>query len=259
MAKVPLKLEQLIDGAALHSALEQLAAGEDAGAPTTRAAVLQLLKERIGSGRQIAERLLMEDGSGIACAQRLSHLMDEIIRALCDFAITHVHRPKGRSAAERMALVAVGGYGRGTLAPGSDIDLLFLLPVQADALGRSDIVEYMLYMLWDLGLKVGHATRNVDECLRLSRADMTIRTAILEARFLWGEQKLYAEPCSTASTRRWSRTPAPNTPRPSSPSATSATARPAKAAIWSSPTSRTAKAACATCRRCSGSASISTA
>ena len=47
-------------------------------------------------------------------------------------------------------------------------------------------------MLWDLGLKVGHATRNVDECLRLSRTDITIRTAILEARFLWGEQKLYA-------------------------------------------------------------------
>ncbi|TIP55036.1 MAG: hypothetical protein E5X68_36145, partial [Mesorhizobium sp.] len=54
-------------------------------------------------------------------------------------------------------------------------------------------VEYMLYMLWDMGLKVGHATRNIEDCLRLSRSDITIRTSILEARFLWGEQKLYEE------------------------------------------------------------------
>ena len=86
-----------------------------------------------------------------------------------------------------MAVVAVGGYGRGTLAPGSDIDLLFLLPYKQTPWGEQ-IVEYMLYMLWDLGLKVGHATRNIDECMRLSRSDMTIRTAILEARFVWGER-----------------------------------------------------------------------
>ena len=96
------------------------------------------------------------------------------------------------SAAERMAIVAVGGYGRGTLAPGSDIDLLFLLPYKQTPWGEQ-IVEYLLYMLWDLGLKVGHATRNVDECIRLSRTDMTIRTAILEARFLWGDEALFDE------------------------------------------------------------------
>ncbi|TIU16729.1 MAG: hypothetical protein E5W20_04675, partial [Mesorhizobium sp.] len=90
----------------------------------------------------------------------------------------------------RMAVVAVGGYGRGTLAPGSDIDLLFLLPYKQTPWGEQT-VEYMLYMLWDMGLKVGHATRNIDECLRLSRTDITIRTSILEARFLWGERKLY--------------------------------------------------------------------
>ena len=86
-----------------------------------------------------------------------------------------------------MAVVAVGGYGRGTLAPGSDIDLLFLLPAKPTPAGEK-IAEYMLYMLWDMGLKVGHATRNIEECVRLSRADVTIRTSILEARLLQGEQ-----------------------------------------------------------------------
>ena len=91
-----------------------------------------------------------------------------------------------------LAVVATGGYGRGTLAPGSDVDLLFLLPYKQTAWGES-VVEAMLYVLWDLKLKVGHATRSVDECLREAQADMTIRTALLEARFLFGDQALYDE------------------------------------------------------------------
>ncbi|HVW54090.1 MAG TPA: [protein-PII] uridylyltransferase [Rhizobiaceae bacterium] len=192
MLKVPLKLDQLIDGEALRQDLAALAgeAGGHGSSTEARAHVVSLLKERLAAGRKIAETLLIEDGGGVACAERLSHLMDEIIRALYDFASTHVYREANHSAAERMAIVAVGGYGRGTLAPGSDIDLLFLLPYKQTPWGEQ-IVEYMLYVLWDLGLKVGHATRNVDECLRLSRGDVTIRTAILEARFLWGEKPLF--------------------------------------------------------------------
>ena len=75
-----------------------------------------------------------------------------------------------------MAIVATGGYGRGVLAPGSDIDLLFLLPYKQTAWGES-IAEAILYCLWDMGLKVGHATRTVNECIRQAKADMTIRTA----------------------------------------------------------------------------------
>src|SRR5690606_3309710 len=122
----------------------------------------------------------------------LSHVMDVIIRTLYDFAATHVYRMRNPSAGERMAIVAVGGYGRGTLAPGSDIDLLFLLPYKQTPWGEQ-VAEYMLYMLWDMGLKVGHATRSVDECLRHARDDVTIATTLLEARFLWGEETLYDE------------------------------------------------------------------
>ncbi|MFU0505154.1 [protein-PII] uridylyltransferase [Pseudaminobacter sp. NGMCC 1.201702] len=194
MAKVPLKLEQLIDGTALRRDLTALTVGRDgngAGA-AIRAQVLQILKERNAAGRAIAEQMLREDGGGRACAARLSHLMDEIIRALYDFAVTHVYRSKNPSAAERISVVAVGGYGRGTLAPGSDIDLLFLLPYKQTPWGEQ-IVEYILYMLWDMGLKVGHATRNLSECMRLSRDDITIRTSVLEARFLWGDKALHNE------------------------------------------------------------------
>ena len=194
MAKISLKLDEIIDGDALRrdmTALTAESAGDGAG-PAVRAAVLQLLKIRLAEGRKTAEALLMEDGGGNACAERLSHLMDELIRALYDFAAAHVYRVQNRSTGERVAVVAVGGYGRGTLAPGSDIDLLFLLPYKQTPWGEQ-IVEYILHMLWDLGLKVGHATRNIEECLRLSRGDITIRTSILEARYLWGEQKLFDE------------------------------------------------------------------
>ena len=80
-----------------------------------------------------------------------------------------------------MCVVATGGYGRGLLAPGSDIDLLFLLPYKQTAWGES-IVEYVLMMLWDLGYKVGHATRTVDQCIALAAEDLTIRTALLDSR-----------------------------------------------------------------------------
>jgi [protein-PII] uridylyltransferase len=91
-----------------------------------------------------------------------------------------------------MAIVATGGYGRGLLAPGSDIDLLFLLPYKQTAWGES-VAEALLYCLWDMGLKVGHATRSVSECIRQAKADMTIRTALLEARHLLGDAKLFDE------------------------------------------------------------------
>ncbi len=192
MAKIPLKLDEIIDGPALRREMSALAVASEGGgaASKTRTAILSLLKETISTGRATAERLLEEDGGGTACAERLSHLIDEVIRALYEFAAGKVYPAKNPSSAERMAVVAVGGYGRGTLAPGSDLDLLFVLPYKQTPWGEQ-IAEYMLYILWDLGLKVGHATRNVDECVRLSRNDVTISTSILEARFVTGDEALY--------------------------------------------------------------------
>jgi [protein-PII] uridylyltransferase len=115
---------------------------------------------------------------------------DDIIGLLFDVVRKHLYPSQNPSETERMALVATGGYGRGLQAPGSDIDLLFLLPYKQTAWGEQ-VAEALLYCLWDTGLKVGHATRSVDECIRQSKADMTIRTAILEARFLFGDRALF--------------------------------------------------------------------
>ena len=155
-----------------------------------RKVVLQALKDALVRGRANAEGMLMKDGGGTLCAKRLSFLMDTLIEALFEFATTKAYPMVNPSKAENMAIVAVGGYGRGGLAPGSDIDLLFLLPYKQTPWGEQ-VVEYMLYMLWDMGLKVGHSTRNIDECIRLSREDMTIRTALLDARFLTGNRELF--------------------------------------------------------------------
>ncbi|MEO1476008.1 MAG: [protein-PII] uridylyltransferase, partial [Pseudomonadota bacterium] len=93
---------------------------------------------------------------------------------------------------ERLAVFATGGYGRGVLAPSSDVDLLFLRKYKASPWAES-VIEYMLYALWDMGLKVGHAFRTIDGCIALSKDDVTIKTSLLDARFLLGDSELSEE------------------------------------------------------------------
>ncbi|HMN36833.1 MAG TPA: [protein-PII] uridylyltransferase [Hyphomicrobium sp.] len=165
----------------------------DAGDPAdARPAVLDRLKEVVGVARQSARLRLEESGNGRACAAALSYFQDELIRLAYDYTVAHVYRATNPSDAERMSVVATGGYGRGLLAPGSDIDLLFLLPYKQTPWGES-VAEYMLYILWDLGFKVGHATRTVDQCIKLSIGDMTIRTALLDSRLVHGDGQFDAE------------------------------------------------------------------
>jgi [protein-PII] uridylyltransferase len=157
-----------------------------------RTAVAQRLKMALTEGRAAAEQLLLKDRHGRRCAERLCVMQDGIIRVLFEFAAKYLYKSENPSEAERISVVATGGYGRGLLAPGSDIDLLFLLPYKQTAWGEQ-MAETILYCLWDMGLKVGHASRSVEECIRQAKADMTIRTALLEARLLLGDQKLYDE------------------------------------------------------------------
>ena len=172
--------------------LNALVGDESPKAPATRARILAHIRQTLAEARAAAEADLLATGKGTRCAQNISAAQDEIIVAVHTFATTKVYPVTNPSGAEAIALSAVGGYGRGTLAPGSDIDLLFILPYKQTPWGEQ-VTEYILYMLWDLGQKVGHAVRSVDECIRMARADMTVRTATLEARYLTGDKALFEQ------------------------------------------------------------------
>src|SRR6266478_1389304 len=182
----------IFDAVGIAAELERLAEGHAGNERELRLAVSRLLRAALARGRAAIERMLLADRHGRRCAERLCAMQDEIVRLVFEFAIKHLYAAQNPSEAEHMAIVATGGYGRGVLAAGSDIDLLFLLPYKQTAWGES-VAETILYCLWDMGLKVGHATRSVNECIRQARADMTIRTAVLEARYLLGDRKLFDE------------------------------------------------------------------
>src|SRR6476660_6209910 len=184
--------DERFDTARITAAVDALAEKHAGREDVFRAALAQLLKAEMIEARATAQAVLLKDRHGRRCAERLCFMQDEIIRILYSAATRHLYRSHVPSGAERMSVVATGGYGRGLMAPESDIDLLFILPYKQTAWGEQ-VAEAILYCLWDMGLKVGHATRSVDESIRQARGDMTIRTAILETRFLTGDRQLYDE------------------------------------------------------------------
>ncbi|WP_371421942.1 [protein-PII] uridylyltransferase [Tardiphaga sp.] len=187
-----LTTETEFDTPRITAEIDALAAQHRGKNDLFRAAVAKLLKAELLKASEAAEAVLLKDRHGRRCAEQLCHVQDEIIRMLFAAATKHLYHSPIPSGAERMAVVSTGGYGRGLMAPESDIDLLFILPYKQTAWGEQ-VAEVILYCLWDMGLKVGHATRSVDESIRQARGDMTIRTAILETRFLTGDQALYDE------------------------------------------------------------------
>jgi [protein-PII] uridylyltransferase len=150
------------------------------------------LKAALANGRAEIRRRFEASGDGAAVMREQCFLMDQLIRALFDVVTNEIYPLPNPTSGERLALVAVGGYGRGELAPYSDIDLLFLLPYKQTP-HTEQVIEALLYLLWDLGLKVGQSTRSVEECLRQAKSDLTIRTSLLEARYLWGEEELFRD------------------------------------------------------------------
>ena len=185
----PTRLEHVVDAHRLRAQLSAAALDAIGDEAEQRRRAIELLKGALFRGRMIAKERLENGAGGVETARLLCGVTDEVISALYDFTTVHVFRARNPTEGERLALVAVGGYGRGALAPFSDIDLLFVRPYKTTPHAES-VIEYMLYALWDLGFKVGHASRTVDECIKLSREDVTIRTSILEGRRLTGDAAL---------------------------------------------------------------------
>ncbi|WP_353217640.1 [protein-PII] uridylyltransferase, partial [Sandarakinorhabdus sp.] len=151
------------------------------------------LRGALLAGRaEIALRLEAHPGRGLELAAAMSFLMDQLLRLACETVVTSLYPNPNATQAERLAVAAVGGYGRGQMAPFSDVDIVFITPWKQTPWGEQ-VIETLLYLLWDLGLKVGNATRSLNDIVYLARSDMTIRTAFLENRFVWGDQALFDE------------------------------------------------------------------
>ena len=162
---------------------------EAATAADPRAAATALLRQSWQAARARAASRLEHGLGGVEVARLHAAAADDLLRTLWRFATETVYPAPNPTEAERLSLIAVGGYGRGVLAPYSDLDLLFLRPWRS--IPRTEqVIEFMLYVLWDLGVRVGQSARSVDECLALAKTDMTVRTALLEARPLVGDEWL---------------------------------------------------------------------
>ena len=185
-----IKKADIIDRKALVAKLEELA-GWSGYSSKTQPQVLGLFRDALEQGRSvIRDRFENKAAPGSDVVKANTVLTDQIIRTMYEFAIRHVYPVANPTKGEQIALIAAGGYGRAEMAPESDVDLMFLLPYKQTPHGEQ-VAEYMLYTLWDLKLKVGHSTRNIDDCVRLAKDDLTILTNLLDSRMLWGDEELF--------------------------------------------------------------------
>ena len=183
------RISNIIDGRALRVKLTAAAQNNLGDPQAARKVAIDHLHAALFRGRMIAQERLQQGADGLDTARLLCAVQDEVIHALYDYTTTHVIRARNPTEAERIAIVATGGYGRGVMAPSSDTDLLFLRAYKASPHTES-VIEYMLYAMWDMGLKVGHAFRTPNECVKLAAEDVTIKTSLLDARFICGDEVL---------------------------------------------------------------------
>ncbi len=182
--------ETIFDEAAILAGIKAGLA-DCAGDPSReRAAIVCVLREAQKTGRAaIEEGLKSQPLAARPTTRAYCWLTDCLVQTALYFATNHFHPLPTPTDAERIAVNAVGGYGRGEMAPASDVDLLFLTPYKITPWAES-VIESTLYILWDLKLKVGHASRTLKDCLRLAGQDFTIRTSLLEKRFIFGDAML---------------------------------------------------------------------
>ena len=176
----------LFDPASAQAAMDAALQGASDAREIRARTVAALTNARAEALADIVAGLATHPRKGRETVRAIADLTDATVRLIHHVATTHLHPNLAPTEGERLAILAVGGYGRGEMAPQSDVDLLFLIPWKLSGWVES-VVESMLYMLWDLKLKVGQSTRSVDECLRLGQADMTIRTSLLEHRLICGD------------------------------------------------------------------------
>ena len=155
-----------------------------------RGKLVSLLKELKSKGfDRISFELRKNPLKARKAIRSYAFLTDCLVTSAWKFA-TEIQFPSHNpTEAEKLSIISVGGYGRREMAPFSDVDLLFLTPYKMTPWSEN-VIETVLYLLWDLKLKVGHSSRSIKDCLRLGSEDYTIRTAMLEHRFVCGDINL---------------------------------------------------------------------
>ena len=153
----------------------------------------KLLRNALEQGRmEIELRLDLEPHRGRAAARATAYMHDQIVRSVYDFV-------SGGDTAG-VSIVGLGGTGRGEMAPFSDLDLMFLTAGKPTA-EQEERVQAALHLFWDLKLKVGHSVRSTADLMTLARSDMTVRTAFLEARPIWGDDAIFADAAARFRTK----------------------------------------------------------
>ena len=187
--------ELIFDSSAVHGQLKEIS--QQTENSDIRAAAVKVLAQAVSEGRaEIAQNFAKSPFDARAMTSAYTWLTDHVVQAALYVATQYLHPKPNPTDGERLSVIGVGGYGRGEMAPFSDVDLLFLIPYKATPWSES-VIESTLYMLWDLKLKVGHATRTIRDCIRLGREDYTIQTALLEHRFIAGDMTLASELASS--------------------------------------------------------------
>ena len=148
--------------------------------------LLSTLRKVLIEGRANLEEIFKKDNMGSYCVAGHSLLLDQIITIIYYEGLSIFYDDEKPS----LCIVAIGGYGRSELAPYSDIDLLFLVE-KKNTTQIEKLIQYTLYFLWDLGLKIGHSTRNISEVIEYSKKDFIVRTSILENRYLIGDKTIF--------------------------------------------------------------------
>lgn len=156
--------------------------------------LLQLYRRFLKKENHRIHLLHRQGAGGVETAESRSQLLDVVINDLFSAAIEDKTGAKiPGDSSHPITLIASGGYGRGALNPGSDIDLLFLLPERSRSISKEvqEMIEQILLMLYDVGFKVGHAVRSISEALKFANQDHQTKTALLDARFIAGDATLF--------------------------------------------------------------------
>ncbi len=164
---------------------------EDDSADTKRSAAMTAARIWLDESNALTRKMFeMGRIGGLETARRISKTHSQLVTAIYDFTVSHILPVANPTKGQRISLCAVGGFGRGEMAPHSDLDLLFIQADKKLSAWSESVTEYILYMLWDLNLKVGQSFRTIDQCIKLSKDDQTILTSLLDLRFLAGDAEL---------------------------------------------------------------------